>query len=236
MKNNQDRTLLSISNLKAWYSKEKLVLNDFSLNLYNNECVGLIGLNGAGKTTFIKVVAGLLTSYECDNKVWIGGNTGFRSESFKKERYVSFADESGFLYLTFNEYLDYVFDSYEKAREDIAHLIEGFNFENYTNVLIKELSTGNKKKVSLITAFALKPKLLLLDEPVNGLDFESTEFLYKLMNEYSGFGTILFSSHILESICLISDRVLLLKDGRIERTFDDLEINADSIREALNDV
>ncbi len=74
------------------------------------------------------------------------------------------------------------------------------------------------KKVYLITAFALRPKLLLLDEPVNGLDFQSTEFLYQLMSGYKEHGTLLFSSHILESICLTSDRVLVLERVRISRS------------------
>ena len=102
-------------------------------------------------------------------------------------------------------------------------------------MLLKELSTGNLKKAYLITAFALRPKLLLLDEPVNGLDFQSTEFLYQLMGSYQQYGTLLFSSHILESICLTSDRVLVLEQGRIGRTFTGTEIAAGKIREVLAD-
>ena len=64
-------------------------------------------------------------------------------------------------------------------------LIHGFHFEEYTDVLLKELSTGNLKKAYLITAFALKPKLLILDEPVNGLDFQSTEYLYQQIGSCS---------------------------------------------------
>lgn len=102
-------------------------------------------------------------------------------------------------------------------------------------MLLKELSTGNLKKVYLITAFALRPELLLLDEPVNGLDFQSTEYLYRLISGYRQYGTILFSSHILESICLTSDRVLVLEHGRISRSFTGQEIQADTIREVLTE-
>ena len=77
--------------------------------------------------------------------------------------------------------------------------------------------------------------LLLLDEPVNGLDFQSTEFLYQLMGGYKQYGTLLFSSHILESICLTSDRVLVLEQGKISRTFTGAEIAAGNIREVLAD-
>ena len=68
--------------------------------------------------------------------------------------------------------------SYGRKLSDIDELIYGFRFEEYTDSLLKELSTGNLKKVYLITAFALKPKLLILDESVNGLDFQSTEIIF----------------------------------------------------------
>lgn len=99
---------------------------------------------------------------------------------------------------------------------------------------MKDLSTGNRKKACLITAFALRPPLLLLDEPVNGLDFQSTEYLYRLIRGYKAHGTVLFSSHILESITLTADRVFVLEDGGIRQTFTGSRIDADAIREALH--
>ena len=114
-------------------------------------------------------------------------------------------------------------------------MARGFHFEQYVDVLLKELSTGNLKKAYLMTSFALHPKLLLLDEPVNGLDFQSTEYLYELINGYRQYGTILFSSHILESICLTADRVLVLDQGRIRNSFSRPEINAETIREVLKE-
>ena len=139
------------------------------------------------------------------------------------------------MYFTFREYLAYVFTAYKKELPDVSGLIKGFHFEPYTDVLLKDLSTGSRKKAFLITAFALKPKLLLLDEPVNGLDFESTEYLYRQIAGYKEQGTVLFSSHILESITAAADRVLVLKDGQIRQTFGQGEMNAADIREALND-
>lgn len=100
---------------------------------------------------------------------------------------------------------------------------------------MKNLSTGNRKKAFLITAFALKTELLLLDEPVNGLDFTSTEFSYQMISGYKKYGTVLFYSHILESITLTSDRVLMLENGKIRQSFECEEINAAQIREALHE-
>ncbi|MFD1177890.1 ATP-binding cassette domain-containing protein [Paenibacillus puldeungensis] len=225
--------LLVIKNLCAWYTQDKPVLADFSITLGTNEVVGLIGLNGAGKTTFIKTLSGLIDSFILETALWNGAPFSFRDKAFKLNRYTVFAEDHSFRYFTFREYFSYVAASYGKKQRDASELVQGFHFEEYTDVLLKELSTGNLKKAYLITAFALRPKLLLLDEPVNGLDFQSTEYLYKLMEGYKKYGTILFSSHILESICLTSDRVIVLEHGKIKRAFTGKEIGTEKIREVL---
>ena len=123
--------------------------------------------------------------------------------------------------------------AYKKELTDVEELVAGFHFEEYENVLLKDLSTGNQKKAFLIAGFALKPELLLLDEPVNGLDFQSTEYLYSQIAGYKKYGTVLFSSHILESITLTSDRVMVLENGTISKIFTRNEIKPEVIREAL---
>ncbi len=228
-----DNDLLTVQNLCAWYSEGKNVLSDFSLHLNRHEAVGLIGLNGAGKTTFLKTLSGLHETFRCDSITLHGRPVTFRVKNFKLCRYTVFAEDNSFQYFTFREYLSYVAAAYKMELPDVSALVQGFHFEDFTDVLLKDLSTGNKKKAFLITAFGLKPELLLLDEPVNGLDFQSTEFLYQMIAGYKEVGTVLFSSHILESITLTSDRVLVLEDGQIRRTFEHGEINAAEIREAL---
>lgn len=217
-------TLLALNELSAWYTKEKDVLRGLSLQLARYETVGLIGLNGAGKTTLLKTISGLISTYRAESVFFCGRPVNFRSREFKCQRYTVFAEDRSFAYFTFREYISYVFAAYEKdvsdAADDIEELVEGFHFGNCADMLIGELSTGNRKKAFLITGFALKPELLLLDEPVNGLDFQSTEYLYQKIAEYKKYGTVLFSSHILEIVTLTSDRVLILKDGQIRQTFE----------------
>ncbi len=227
--------ILELQNLSAWYSQGKNVLSGFSLQLRPHEVVGLIGLNGAGKTTFLKTLSSLHEGFRCDGIRLHDRPVSFRDKDFKLSRYTVFAEDNSFQYFTFREYLSYVAAAYKTKLPDVTELVQGFHFEDYTDTLLKDLSTGNKKKAFLITAFTLKPELLLLDEPVNGLDFQSTEYLYQLIAGYKKYGTVLFSSHILESITLTSDRVLVLEDGQIRRSFADDEINAANIREALHD-
>ena len=227
--------ILELQNLSAWYSEGKNVLSGFSLQLRPHEVVGLIGLNGAGKTTFLKTLSGLHEGFRCDGIRLNGQPTAFRDKGFKLSRYTVFAEDNSFQYFTFREYLSYVAAAYKMKLPDETELVRGFHFEDYTDTLLKDLSTGNKKKAFLITAFALQRPLLLLDEPVNGLDFQSTEYLYQLIAGYKEYGTVLFSSHILESITLTSDRVLVLEEGQIRQSFAGGEINAANIREALHD-
>ena len=230
-----DGNILELQNLCAWYSEGKNVLSDFSLQLRLHEAVGLIGLNGAGKTTFLKTLSGLHEDFRCDSIRLNGQPAAFRDKGFKLCRYTVFAEDNSFQYFTFREYLSYAAAAYKTKLPDAAELVRGFRFEDYTDTLLKDLSTGSKKKAFLITAFALKRPLLLLDEPVNGLDFQSKEYLYQLIAGYKEHGTVLFSSHILESITLTSDRVLVLEEGQIRRSFEGSEINAANIREALHD-
>lgn len=225
--------LLKIQDLSAWYGGGKTVLSGFSLELAEHEVVGLIGLNGAGKTTFLKVLSGLLPDFRAEGVLYHGKPVNLRGRDFKTCRYTVFAEDDSFPYFTFREYLDYVFDAYGKKLPDVSELVRGFHFEDYVDVLLKDLSTGNRKKAFLITALALKPKLLFLDEPVNGLDFQSTEYLYQQISGYKEHGTVLFSSHVLESITLTSDRVFVLEDGKIRQTFERGQMEAADIREAL---
>ena len=228
-----NKELLVLKNLSVWYAQGKPVLDRLSMELGTNEVVGLIGLNGAGKTTFIKTLSGLLDSFKVDTALWQDNPLTFRDRGFKKNRYTVFAEEHSFRFFTFREYASYAAASYERSLSDIDELVQGFHFEDYTDVLLKELSTGNLKKAYLITAFALKPKLLILDEPVNGLDYQGTEYLYQQIGAYRQYGTVLFSSHVLESICLTSDRVLVLEQGQIKGSFNGQEIESNTIREVL---
>ena len=181
-------TLLALDRLSVWYSAGKNVLDNFSLELSDHEIVGLIGLNGAGKTTFIKTLSGLIGSFQVGAARWQGAAISFRDRTFKENRYTVFAEDHSFGYFTFREYLSYAAASYGVKQPDFSELARGFHFEQYVDVLLKELSTGNLKKAYLMTAFALHPRLLLLDEPVNGLDFQSTEYLYELKLRTSFFG------------------------------------------------
>ena len=149
--------LLDIKGLTAWYDPNKKILKEFCMDLNKNEVVGLIGLNGAGKSTFMKVLTGLLKTYEVKGKSYLGKNFEFRDNAYKKTRYMVFAEDASFGYFTFREYITYVGKTYGKKLQNVEEMIEGFHFKEYENTLLKDLSTGNQKKAFLITGFALQP-------------------------------------------------------------------------------
>ena len=165
---------LTVRNLQAWYTPQQMVLSGLSMELKKHEAVGLIGWNGAGKTTLIRALSGLLKNCRADEIRSGSRPVDFRDEAFKLYRYSVFDEDHSFAYFTFREYFSYACRAYGKTGKDMpdpGEIVEGFHFAEYQDVWMKELSTGNRKKAFLITAFALKPELLLLDEPVNGLDF-----------------------------------------------------------------
>ena len=229
------RKLLELADLKAWYDPKKQVLKGLDLELGEHMVVGLIGLNGAGKTTLMNVLCGLHEGYSCTAKRFEGKDLDFKDKTFKAQRYIVFSEDESFGYFSFDEYVTYVFGCYGKTPDKayIDGLVEKFGFGEYRGTLIKDLSLGNRRKAYLITGFALKLPLLLLDEPVNGLDFNSTEALYALIAGYKQFGTVMFSSHILESVTLTSDKVLVLENGVIAKTYSGSDITAENIRASL---
>jgi len=237
--NNRTRQqqLLTITGLRAWYRAETdAVISNLQLDIGPNQIIGLVGLNGAGKSTLIHVLSGIHRQYSLERLQWKEEDASLTSPAFKRNRYTVFSEDESFEYFTFEEYVRHVFQSYgQEVRNDILdELVEGFNFQKYRSSFLGQLSMGSRRKAYLITGFALRPELLLLDEPVNGLDFESTEFLYRLMNEYRKYGSILFSSHVLESLCLTSDSIIILEAGSIRHTFLQGEMDPEHIRGVLN--
>ena len=209
--------LIEISNLKSWYKKDLNVIDDASFSIDENEIVALVGSNGSGKTTLIKTLMDIHPNFEVSRLIFLGNDLEFKDINFKKNRIAVFSDDTAFRYWAFWEYIKFLHKTYGKNidRDYIEHLLDGFNFKKYENYILKELSMGNRKKFYIIAALGLKLPFLVLDEPVDGLDFESTVFLYEKLRKYKEYGSILMSTHILESINEVADSYILLDNGKI---------------------
>jgi len=195
-------------------------LTSVSFGVASGEIVGLLGPNGAGKTTTMRAVLGLIPTDAGEIRLF-GRNVVMDPEGTK--RLCGFVPESPALYefLTGAEYLDFVGDMYgldpATRAERIQQYLTGFELAGHENSLISGYSQGMKQKVALIAALSHHPKLLILDEPLNGLDPRSariTKDLLRNLATHDGVA-VLFSTHVLEIAQAICDRIVILREGRV---------------------
>ncbi|MGM0944909.1 MAG: ABC transporter ATP-binding protein [Bacteroidota bacterium] len=224
--------MISVKNLKKQY-KETVVLDVESLEIPKSECFGLVGNNGAGKTTLFRIMLDLVRA--TSGNVEISGTDVSKSEEWKKTT-GAYLDEHMLLsYLTADEYFETLRKIYGLSEADLqAHLdrfTELFNDEIVgKKKYIRDLSKGNLKKVGIAAALMGNPEVVFLDEPFENLDPSSQVRLKKLIlqEKESSQITFLISSHDLNHVTEICDRIVLLEKGKIIR---DLREKAEMMRE-----
>jgi ABC-2 type transport system ATP-binding protein len=194
-------------------------LYDLSFSVGYGEVRGLLGQNGSGKSTLLKSLVGLI--HPTSGSVNVLG-LDVQKSPMEVRRSIGYVPESPRLYefLTATEYLDFIADvrglSYEEKKERINRLIQALNLEGKQGDTISGYSQGMKQKVALMGAILHRPKLLLLDEPLNGLDPKSARVVKEFVHNLAQDGvTTVFSTHILEIAEAICDRLTILQNGRI---------------------
>ncbi len=215
--------IISIDNLKKRYSNH-FTLDIPSVSIDKGSIVGLVGNNGAGKTTFLRLLLDLLRPDT--GKIILNGIDISNSDQWRS--CTSCFLDDGFLldYLAVSEFLSFKASVYHMSDTDYRTAIARWKrlFDNETDIagkLIKNLSTGNRQKVGIISAVMLSPEILVLDEPFNYLDPSSQyEVMSNLkeLNKRKG-TTILFSSHNLDYVAELSSRILLMENGSIKGDF-----------------
>ena len=223
--------MLEVKKLSGGYTNIP-VLKDVSFQVADGELVGLIGLNGAGKSTTIKEIIGLLTPYQ--GQILIDGQTiQDRAEAYRKK--IGFIPETPSLYeeLTLKEHLEVVALAYDldwdAAFERAEKLLKLFRLEEKLEWFPVHFSKGMKQKVMLICAFMVQPSLLIVDEPFLGLDPVAIQDLIDLLEEEKKRGTsILMSTHVLDSAEKMCDRFVILHQGQVLT-----DGNLDQLRQAF---
>ena len=213
---------LAAEDIKVWYQPDTIIASAARLEIPAGKVVGLLGGNGAGKTTLIKGISGILPGWQCGKFSVDAKLTSPAERAFKAQRYTVFADDRSFFTWSFRQFLDDLCGVYrvEPQEEFISSLVEGFHFAPHKDKQMRDLSSGNNKKARLICAFVLGRPLLILDEPVDFLDFVGTEFLYQCINAYSDQGhSVFLSSHIAESFTRCCDLLYVLKEGQLSGPF-----------------
>lgn len=205
--------MLEIFNLTKVYGSTKAV-DEVSFCIPEGQVGIMLGPNGAGKSTIIKCIAGLLR-YSGEIRV-----CGFPSRSLEAKRIFGYVPEIPAMFdaLTVREHVEYIRRAYSSdiSDEEIDFLLKRFELYDKQDKLGNELSKGMMQKVSICCALAVKPKVIMLDEPMVGLDPQAIKELKEVILELRKFGvTILISTHMLEMVEGLWDLMIVINKGHI---------------------
>ncbi len=227
MTNNNTPVILTALELEVHYG-EQIILNKASLTIHLGDRIGLVGRNGAGKSTFLKIISGVMIpdSGEIAKKKEL--TVGFLSQEFTldplKNVYENVLDGAVGTINLIEEYENTPFDSPNKhLLEEKILIVDGWNLEKKVELLLKslnapgkeknidQLSGGEKRRVALCRALISNPDLLILDEPTNHLDMNSIEWIENFLSEYNG--TCIFVTHDRYFLDKIANRIVELSSG-----------------------
>jgi ABC-2 type transport system ATP-binding protein len=208
---------LYVSHLTKLYGQQKAV-NDISFSIEKGEIVGFLGPNGAGKSTTMKIATGYLPP--TSGTVQVNG-LDVTTHSLKVRKMMGYLPEHNPLYLDMfvHEYLHFVGKVFEISsstlKTRIPEIIGLCGLGREQNKKIEELSKGYRQRVGLAQALIHNPDVLILDEPTTGLDPNQILEIRKLIKEISRDKTVIFSTHIMQEVQAICDRVIVINQGEI---------------------
>jgi ABC-2 type transport system ATP-binding protein len=198
---------------------EIVAVDNINLSINNGEIFALLGPNGSGKSTSLKMLLGLVEPTVGSVQVL---GLDVQKDPLEVKRQVGYVPESPNIYefLTGIEYLDFIADIYgvsqTEKQQRIVEYLKALQLEGREGDMINSYSDGMKKKISLISAFLHKPKLLILDEPLNALDPRSARIVKDFLHQLKMQGvTTILSTHVLEIAEALCDRIAIMYQGRI---------------------
>lgn len=204
--------ILSVSNIHKSYGKEK-VLNNISFDMEGPQILALIGPNGSGKSTLLNIVANLLPADQGSISIMDKTNQDhliFREVSYMQDNSVLYD------YLTGYDHLQFVGDMQKVSKKKVLAAAERIGMTSFLDKKVANYSLGMKQQLLLTMAIVNEPKLLIMDEPLNGLDPTNAIKVRNLLLELAKEGTaILLSSHNLSEIDHVTSKILFLKDGQL---------------------
>ena len=221
---------ISVENVNYSYEKSHPILKDITFTVYEHDCIGLIGANGVGKSTLLKLMVGLDLGYE--GNICIGGLPVVKKSLSKireKLGYV-FQDADSQLFMS-HVYEDLAFAprnyglSESEVEKRVQKALEMVHIEHLKDKQIYKMSGGEKKLVSIATILTMMPDVILMDEPSVALDPKNRRNLIHVLNGFKQLKII--ASHDLDMILDTCSRVILMSDGRIIRDGDAREILSD---------
>lgn len=208
---------IEIKNLSKIY-KDVRAVDDLSLTVKKGELFGLLGVNGAGKTTLVKMLSCLVLPTSGDAFV-LGSSIITETDKVKQKIGISPQETAVAKKLTVEENLDLMagahgFDKEKRAKKTEEMIVE-FGLETVRKKAAEKLSGGWQRKLSIAMALVSEPEVLFLDEPTLGLDVFARRELWKVIEELKGKVTIVLTTHYMEEAENLSDRICVMKNGKI---------------------
>ena len=209
--------MIDVKNVTKKYGSF-VAVDDISFTINDGEVVGFLGPNGAGKSTTMNMITGYIEQTE-GNIIVNGYDTIKRSKHAKQQ--IGYMPEGVPLYndLTAKEFVTYMAELHKVERkqkkEKVQNVLKEVGLESMQNKLIKNLSRGQKQRVSLAGTIVSDPKILILDEPTVGLDPKQITEIRSLIKNLGKKHTVILSSHILSEVSQICDRVIIINKGKI---------------------
>lgn len=228
--------MITISNLtKCYGASDVKAVDNISFKAKGGEIVGFLGPNGAGKSTTIKCLTGILPF--TDGSINVCG-VDLKDDPVAAKMKIGFVPDEHIIYegLTGLEYINFIcniFNVPSDVRQDrIKRYAELLGMQEKLGVQISKYSHGMKQKISLISALCHDPEVFILDEPMTGLDPQSSYALKQIMIDYAKQGKVVFfSSHILEVVEKICSRIIIIDKGKIVA-----EVSIDELKEKRSDL
>jgi len=204
---------IKVKNLSKIYGTQK-ALKEVSFEVNKGEIVGLLGPNGAGKSTLMKILTGYIPQTNGDAKIC---NLDINENSLETRSKIGYLPEHNPLYLDMyvKEYLEFVANIYEVNHKYINEMIEKTGLQKEQHKLIGSLSKGYRQRVGLAQALLHNPEVLILDEPTTGLDPNQLVEIRSLIKEIGREKTVMLSTHIMQEVEAICDRVIIINKGQI---------------------
>lgn len=223
--NNQN--IVEIRNLEKRYG-QKQVLHGINLEITSGQIIGYIGPNGAGKSTTVKILCGLINEFDGDISIF---GKDLRTNTLEIKKRVGYIPENAVLYesLTPMEFMEFIGEmrglENEVTRSKAEALMNIFEMKSNLNQRIATFSKGMRQKVMICSALLHNPDLIFMDEPLSGLDANSVIMVKEMLIHLSREGkTVFYSSHLMDVVEKISDRIILIDQGKViaDGSFDEL--------------
>ena len=222
---------VEVKNITKLYGNQK-ALDAVSFTIQKGEIVGFLGPNGAGKSTMMKIITGYLESFE--GEAFVSGNS-ISSEKIKAQQKIGYLPEHNPLYLEMyvKEYLYFHASIHKISKTEVELMIQKVGLTPEIHKKINQLSKGYRQRIGLAAALLHNPEVLILDEPTTGLDPNQLLEIRNLIKEVGTDKTVLFSTHIMQEVEAICDRVIIINKGEIiaDKSLKELKENQEQIIE-----